>query len=127
MLPPLPPGISIDVVTAAHVWHDTSGMTPEEIMREISYEIAVGSGIKFSKQAEQQSVDYLLQTLLPVVAGAGDYNGINGLLNLHYKAHDIPEDERFILQPPPPPPEGAAPGEEKSESSEGKKSKGGKK
>lgn len=123
MMPPLPPGISVDVVTAAHVWHDTSGMTPEEIMREISYEIAVGSGIKFNKQAEQQSVDYLLQTLMPVVAGTGDYNGINGLLNLHYKAHDIPEEERFFLQMPPAPEPAEGEGEEKSESS-GKKEKG---
>lgn len=120
-MPLLPSGVSVDVVSAERVWADTSGMTPEELMRELSYEIAVGSGIKFNKQAEQTAVENLLQTLLPVVAGTGDYNAINGLLNMRYEAYEVPEDKRFFLQMPPQPP--AAEGgedEEKGEKEGGK-------
>lgn len=104
MPPLLPPGVNVDVVTVERVWADTSGMTAEELMRELSYEIAVGSGIKFNKQAEQQNVDNLLQTLLPVVAGTGDFTAINGLLGMRYDAYEVPEDKRFFLTPPPPMP-----------------------
>lgn len=103
MPPILPPGISVDVVTVERVWADTSGMTAEELMRELSYEIASGSGIKFNRETEQKNVDTLLQTLLPVVAQTGDITGINGLLNMRYEAYEVPEDKRFFLQPPPPP------------------------
>lgn len=116
LMPILPPGMGVDVVTADRVWADTSGMTAEELMRELSYEVASGTGIKFNKQAEQQAIENLLQTLLPVVAGTGDYNAINRLMQMRDEAYDVPTDKRFKLEPPPPPPPGS-----ESSGPEGKK------
>jgi hypothetical protein len=119
----LPMGIGVDAVTAERVWQDTSGMTAEEVLDELSYTIGTSSGIKFSKQAERESADMLLQTLLPVVAQMGDIQGINKLLNMRFEAYDVPEDKRFALNPPPPPAptpggndSGKKPGGEKKES-----------
>ena len=100
----LPTGLKVDVVTAERVWQDTSGMTAEEVLDELSYSIESGSGIKFNKDAERQNTDFLLQTLLPVVAQMGDIQGLNHLLSMRFDAYDVPQDKRFALNPPAPPP-----------------------
>lgn len=121
----IPMGMGVDAVTAERVWQDTSGMTAEEILDELSYTIGTSSGIKFSKQAERESADMLLQTLLPVVAQMGDIQGINKLLNMRFEAYDVPEDKRFVLTMPPPPPPGNDSGQpgEKGKKESGSKEK----
>lgn len=108
----VPVGIGVDVVTASRVWRDTAGMTAEEIMRELSYEIASGSGIKFDKQAERENVNMLVQTLMPIMAQNMDYDGLNKVLAMRERAYDIPEDQAVRLKPPPPPPPQEGGGEE---------------
>ncbi len=99
----LPLGMSIAPVTAERVWQDTSGMTAEEILDELSYSIETGAGIKFNKDAERANTDNLLQTLLPVVSQMGDVVGMNKLLDMRFDAYDVPQEKRFKLNPPPPP------------------------
>lgn len=116
----VPAGMTIAPVTVERVWRDTSGLTPEELMRELSYEIEAGKGVKFNKQAEQQSIDMQLQTLLPVVLQLGDFRAANQLLALRDDAYDVPPEKQVRITPP-------MPGEEPQgkDKGEGKKGKGG--
>lgn len=101
----LPFGITLASVTVERVWKDTAGLTPEEVMREVSYEIASGAGNKIDKATEQQNADYLTQTTLPVMLQTGDIEGANAILEIRDEAYDVPDDRRVRIQPPPPPQE----------------------
>lgn len=105
----IPEGVRIEAVDVRRVWRDTAGISKEEIMRETSYEVGVGGGIEFNSEASRQSADALLQTVLPVVAGTGDYANLNKLLRMRDEAYEVPEDKRFVLSAPPAPPPRASP------------------
>ena len=99
----LPSGITLATVTVERVWQDTAGLTPEEVMREVSYEVASGAGNKIDKATEQQNADYLTQTTLPVMLQTGDIEGANAILEIRDEAYDVPSDRRVKIQPPQPP------------------------
>ena len=109
----LPMGVSIELVDVERVWMDTAGITPEELMREFSWEIASGSGQKIDKAAEQANADNMIQVALPVAMQAGDYNAVNKIFNSRDDAYDVPEEKRITLAPPPPPEQSGGGGEEK--------------
>lgn len=112
----LPTGIQVAVVDVERVWQDTAGMTAEEVLREMHYEIASGAGIRWDRTTEQKNVDELLQTTLPIMLQNMDYAGANQLLRMRDEAYDVPEDKRVTLEPPPPPPPTeAAPPEKEDE------------
>lgn len=110
----LPPSVGIDAVTVDRVWQDTAGLSAEELMRELTYKVASGTGIKFNKEAEQKNVSDLLQTLMPVMLQNMDYEGANKLLSMRDAAFDVPSEKAVRLTPPPPPP-AATPGQESAE------------
>lgn len=122
----LPMGISIDLVTAERVWRDTAGLKPEELMRELSYKIEAGKGVKFDKQAERDYAANAVQTVLPIMLQLGDYQGANAILAMRDDAFEVPPDKRTRLTPPPMPApgEGEAP-EKKGKSKSSKKPKKG--
>lgn len=120
----MPSGLRVDVVTAERVWQDTSGMTAEEILDELSYTIETGSGIKFNKDAERANTDNLLQTVLPVVAQFGDVQGLNKLMAMRFDAYDVPEEKRFQFNAPAPMPGQGEGEEEQDEKKPPKKGKG---
>ena len=113
----LPQRIFVDVVTVDLVWEATAGITPEELMREFSYELATGSGHQLNKEAAQENADYLVQTVMPtamtVFQATGDPGVLNNILKIRDEAFDVPQSQRVTFQPlpPPAPPEGE--GEEK--------------
>jgi hypothetical protein len=115
----LPFGFAVDVVTPGRVWEDTAGMTPEELMRELNYEIATGSGQKVNQEAERANADDMTQTVLPVAIGAGDYATANKILKMRQDAYEVPQDQRVSLSPPLMPPGGGG-GGGPSEGGEGK-------
>lgn len=100
MDPELPALISVAPVTVERVWLDTAGMTAEELMREMHYEIATGAGIKWDRATERENTNMLLQTTLPIMLQNMDYEGANALLQLQFEANDVPEDKRVVLKPP---------------------------
>ena len=102
----LPDGVSVVPVTVEHVWRDTSGISPEELVREMTYEIATGTMQKFNKDREIDLAEQWVNQVLPVAVQAGDYQLINAIFHFVYEAHEVPMDHRLPpLQPPPPPPE----------------------
>lgn len=110
----MPMGIRADVVTAERVWQDTAGMTAEELMRELSYDIEAGKGVKFDKAAERANVDNLLQTALPMALQIGDMEAVNKLMTLRYEAYQTPIEKRVFFAIAPVAEEGAE-GEEGEE------------
>lgn len=102
----LPNTIRVGVVSAERVWLDTAGISPEELFRELSYEIASGSGQKIDKQAEQMNADYLTQNVLPNALTMGDVMTANQIMQVRDDAYDVPKDKRVQFQPPPPPEQG---------------------
>ncbi len=117
----LPLGIYFDSVDVARVWMDTAGISAEELMRELSWEIATGSGLKLDKAQERANADNMAQTVLPVALQAGDVNAANQILEIRNEAYEVPPDQRVQLSPPP-----APGGGEGGSGSEGKE-KGGEK
>lgn len=99
----LPVGISFDLVSVDRVWEDTAGITPEELMRELSYEIQTGSGQKVDKAAEQANAEALVQTALPAALGMGDIGAANAILEIRDEAHEVPPEKRVRFSPPPAP------------------------
>jgi hypothetical protein len=102
----IPNSIQLKLVDGRRVWRDTAGLTAEELMRELSYEVEAGKGVKFNKDAQRQNTDMLMQTLLPVLLQTGDIQGVNKLLAQRDDAWDVPPDKRIQLTPPPPPMQG---------------------
>jgi hypothetical protein len=101
----LPLGIYFDSVDVERVWMDTAGISAEELMRELSWDIATGSGLKLNKEQERANADKAMQTVLPVVLQAGDMNAANKLLDRADEAYDVPEEDRVQMAPMPPPQE----------------------
>lgn len=99
----LPMAVSIAPVTVERVWEDTAGMTAEEVMREMSYEIAAGSSVPINKEAKQAYADKVSQTVLPIALQAGDFETANQIIGMAQDSFDVPLDERVELSPPPPP------------------------
>mgnify|MGYP003114245784 CR=1 FL=1 len=107
----LPNGIQLGVVSVETVWKDTAGFSDEEVMREVTYEIASGAGNKIDKATEQQNADYLVQTALPAMLQTGDVGGANAILEIRDKAYDVSDEHKVRFQPPQPqaqPQQGAA-------------------
>lgn len=90
------------LVTPERVWRDTAGLTAEELMRELSFDIEAGRGVKFDKMAERSNIDMLLQTLLPPVLQLGDFAAANKLLALRDDAYQVPKEKRVQISMPPP-------------------------
>lgn len=112
----LPLAFGVAPVTVEQVWRDTAGLTPQELARELSYEVVAGKGVKFDRRAEQAAIDMQLQTLLPVLVQAGDAAGVNKMIGLWQDAYEVPPDKRVsITIPPPAPPQGDGGGEEGEE------------
>ncbi len=108
-----PPWLVVRRVTAEDVFHDTAGLSPRDLMRELQYTLASGTSPKQDPEAKRAYADRLLQTVLPVALRSGDYAAVNAILARADDAFDIPVSERMPpLQPPPPPPPapGAPPG-----------------
>jgi hypothetical protein len=101
----IPPGLSVQLVDAKKVWRDTAGLTAEELMRELSYEIQASPGVKFDKAAERASADNLLQIMPPIFMQLGDIQGLNALLARRDEAYQVPPDKRLQITPPPAPPQ----------------------
>lgn len=116
----MPFAIKPDLVTAERVWQDTAGLTAEELMRELSYEIEAGKGVKFDKAAERANIDNLLQTALPAAMQMSDMAAVNKFMTLRYDAYQVPLDKRVFFTIAPAPEEGEEEGDdEESEESEG--------
>jgi hypothetical protein len=99
----LPMGVYFDAVDVERVWLDTAGITAEELMRELSWEIATGSGLKIDKAQERANADNLVQTVMPNAMAAGDVNAANQIMQIRDEAYEVPPDQRVQLSPPPPP------------------------
>ena len=111
----LPVALTFDTVTVQRVWEDTAGISPEEMMREFSYEIATGSGQKVDKAAEQANADNLVQTALPAALGLGDMNAANQIMHVRDEAFDVPQEQRVQFSPPPAPEPRGSGGEDKDD------------
>lgn len=100
----LPDALGIDPVTAAVVWEATAGMSPAELMKEFSYEVATASVGNYNRPAQQANADFLVQNVLPLALQAGDVDTANKVLALRDEAYEVPPDQRIQIAPPPPPP-----------------------
>ena len=109
----LPLAVEISPVTASRVWQDTAGMTAEEVMREMNYEIASGSGIKVNKEAEVENAQEMTQTVLPQALGRGDIPAANKVLDMRDEALEVPQDQRVRFSQLELPQTPAGPGEGK--------------
>jgi hypothetical protein len=107
----LPQGVEVRPVTVEDVWEDTAGISPEELVRELGYEIAAGSMQKFDKSRELELAEVALSQVMPAAIQNGDYALANAIFQRVDDANEVPEDKRLPpLQPPPPPPEAAGGG-----------------
>ena len=100
----LPVAISIAPVDAERVWEDTDGMTAKDLMREFSYVIEAGGGVKVNPEQEREHATILTQTVLPTALQIGDFDSANKILGLWQEAHEMAKDKRIQLKPPAPPP-----------------------
>lgn len=98
------PGSLIAPVTVEDVWREVAGMSPRELMREYSYELATGSMPMLDPGRKQELVSTLLNQVAPVALQIGDYEAFNAILEEHYEATETPQSMRVRLQPPAPPP-----------------------
>jgi hypothetical protein len=106
----LPIGIEAPAaVTASRVWQDTESLSDEDVMREMSYEIASGGGVKVDREQQAEAANNALQTIGPILSGMGDIEGFNALLQRADEANDVPRDQRVQISPPPPPEEQGQP------------------
>lgn len=119
----IPLAIRPQLVSAERVWQDTAGLTAEELMRELSYEIEAGKGVKFNKEAERANVDNLLQTVMPAAMTLGDIGMVNNLLKMRYDAYQTPPDKQVFFSQPDPAMEEEE-GEDGEEEGEGEEEKG---
>lgn len=99
----MPIRIDVAPVDVKRVWQDTAGLSAKELMRELGYEIASGSGQKINKEAEQANADTMIQQLAPILAQMGDIEGLNKVMRIRDEAYDVPFDKRVELRPPPAP------------------------
>ncbi len=99
----LPTALTVGMVDIERIWQDTAGMTPQELFRELSYEIASGSGQKINKEKEQANADHMIQTAMPIAMQSGDFNAVNNIMRIRDDAYDVPESQRVQFTPPPPP------------------------
>jgi len=116
MPPPLPEQIQVKPVTVETVWRDTAGIKAEEMFQELNFEIATGSGRLLDRQAERESADNMLQTLMPIVAQSSmmtpqQVQTMNQLMDMRFEAYEIPEHKRVKIPDPPPPPQEGQPGQ----------------
>lgn len=98
------PASLIAPVTVEDVWREIAGMTPKEIMREYSYELATGSMPMLDPARREELTQTLLNQVAPVTLQVGDYDAFNAILNEYYEANEVPQNMRVTLTPPPPPP-----------------------
>lgn len=111
----LPPQVTIRPVTATDVWSATSGMTAEEMCRELAYEIATGSMAKFDKSREIETAELALQNVMPAALNVAQQTGngevVNAIWHRIDEAHEIPMEKRLPpIQFAPPMPQGPPPG-----------------
>ena len=74
---------------------------------QLEYQIESGSTAKPNKEAKQENMTMAIQTMLPITStytqATGDVGPTNNLLHDWAEAMDIPNPDRYAMQPPPPP------------------------
>jgi hypothetical protein len=81
-----------------------------QLVSELEYRIEAGSVRKPNKNRDMENANNSVQVWAPFFQNysmqSGDFNGINGLIELWSKANDV-DPEKMYLQPPPPQPDPA--------------------
>jgi len=101
--------VSVRPVAVEDVWRDTSGISVNDIMRELSYRIEAGSSRRPDHNKMIQLTEMVMERLGPTamqLAAAGQPDMANKIMELAYDSFQAPPDKRvlFPVVPPPPPP-----------------------
>lgn len=74
----------------------------ERVMREFVYRIEAGSTAKPNIDKDREDALELFDRGMQPAMAAGDFNAINGFLDLIYESRTVPEAKRVYVQPPAP-------------------------